>query len=190
MQPSRTVEGVCGSEGFGEVEAEDLAGDGVVGPALFDERHEQGAGHFRGVEAERGAGVAVGVGLHGGGGGEHEDVFASGVRGGGAGGLGTGFYDADDGHGDGGADFRQGEGGGGVAGDHEQFSAAGDEVERGFNGVAGDGGLRFGAVGKAGGVAEVEEVGAGEFGKKGAQDGEAAEAGVEDTDRALSKAAG
>ncbi len=86
MQPSRTVEGVVAGEGFGEVEAEDLAGDGVVGPALFDERHEQGAGHFRGVEAERGAGVAVGVGLHGGGGGEHEDVFASGVRGGGAGG--------------------------------------------------------------------------------------------------------
>ena len=46
----------------------------MVGPALFYERDEEGAGFFGGFEAEGVEGVGVGVGLDGGGGGEDEDV--------------------------------------------------------------------------------------------------------------------
>ena len=60
-------------EGFVEVDAEDFGGDGVVDPALFDQRDEEGAGLFGGGEAEGVEGVGVGVGLDGGGGGEDED---------------------------------------------------------------------------------------------------------------------
>ena len=51
-------------EGFGEVDAEDFVGDGVVGPAFFDERDEQGAGLFGGFEAEgvAGRGCRRGIG--------------------------------------------------------------------------------------------------------------------------------
>ena len=63
-----------GGEGFGEVDAEDFVGDGVVDPALFDEGDEEGAGFFVGFEAEGVEGVGVGVGLDGGGGGEDEDL--------------------------------------------------------------------------------------------------------------------
>ncbi len=52
----------------------------------------------------------------------------------------------------------------------------------GLDGIAGDGGLRFGAVGQAGGVAEVEEMSAGQAPEQGAEDRQAAEAGVEDAD--------
>ena len=45
-----------------------------------------------------------------------------------------------------------------------------------LDGVARDGGLRFGAVGEAGGVAEVDVVRAGDQRQQFAQDGEAAEA--------------
>ena len=61
-------------EGFGEINAEDVAGDGVVGPAFFDEGDEKRTGHFGSVKMKGGAGVAVGVGGDGGGGGENEDV--------------------------------------------------------------------------------------------------------------------
>ena len=33
-------------EGFGEVDAEDFVGDGVVDPAFFDQRDEEWAGFF------------------------------------------------------------------------------------------------------------------------------------------------
>jgi hypothetical protein len=49
-------------------------------------------------------------------------------------------------------------------------------------GVAGDGGLGFGAVGKAGGVAEVDVVRAGDEWEEFSEDGEAAESGVEYSD--------
>jgi hypothetical protein len=61
-------------EGFGEVDFEDFVGDGVVDPALFYERDEEGAGFFVGFEAQAVEGVGVGVGLDGGGGGEDEDL--------------------------------------------------------------------------------------------------------------------
>ena len=48
------------------------------------------------------------------------------------------------------------------------------------DGVAGDGFAGLGAVGETGGVAKVDVVGCRDEGQKGAQDGEAAEAGVED----------
>ncbi len=66
-------EGRVLGEGFGEVDAGDIAGDGVVDPALFDQGDEEGAGLFDGVEAKVLEGVEVGVGLDGGGGGEDED---------------------------------------------------------------------------------------------------------------------
>ena len=61
-------------EGFGEIDFQDFVGDGVVDPAFFDERDEEGAGFFGGFEAEGVEGVGVGVGLDGGCGGEDEDV--------------------------------------------------------------------------------------------------------------------
>ena len=60
-------------EGLGEVDAEDFGGDGVVNPAFFYERDEEGAGFFVSGDAFLGEGVGVGVGLDGGGGGEDED---------------------------------------------------------------------------------------------------------------------
>ena len=62
-------------QGFLQVDFQDFVGDGVVDPAFFYERDEEGAGFFGGLEAEGGEGVGVGVGLDGGGGGEDEDRF-------------------------------------------------------------------------------------------------------------------
>jgi len=59
----------CFGESFGEVDAEDLVGDRVIDPALFDEGDEEGAGFFAGFEAEGVEGSGVGVRLDGGGGG-------------------------------------------------------------------------------------------------------------------------
>jgi hypothetical protein len=61
-------------EGFGEVDSEDLVGDGVVDPAFFDEGDEEGAGFFEGLEVEGVEGAGVRVGLDGGGGGEDQDL--------------------------------------------------------------------------------------------------------------------
>ena len=41
-----------GSQGFGEVDLQDVVGDGMVSPAFFDERDEKGAGFFAGLETE------------------------------------------------------------------------------------------------------------------------------------------
>ena len=187
-------------EGFGEVDADDLAGDGVVDPALFDQRDEEGAALFDGADAEVGEGGGVGVGLDGGGGGEDEDLRGGGGREAGVGRveliddplvavddvgglLGAGLDDAEDGDGvGGGADVVEGEGGSGVAGDDEETGALLEEEAGARDGVAGDGVAGLGAVGEAGGVAEVEEGGGGELLAEGAEDGEAAEAGVKDAD--------
>ena len=99
---------------------------------------------------------------------------------GGESGLGAGFDYADDGDGEGLLDVFEGEGGGGVAGDDEEFGTLFVEELCARDGVAGDGLVRLGAVGKAGGVAEVDVVGVGDEGQQSAEDGEAAEAGVED----------
>ena len=83
------------------------------------------------------------------------------------GGLGSGFDDADDGDGEGVLDVVEGEGGGGVAGDDEELGALLVEELCAGDGVAGDGLAGFGAVGEAGGVAEVDVVGAGDAGGAG-----------------------
>ena len=51
-----------------------------------------------------------------------------------------------------------------------------------LGGVAGDGAAGLGAVGQAGRVADEGEAGVRQTGHQGAQDGEAAEAGIEDAD--------
>ena len=94
----------------------------------------------------------------------------------------TGLDDAGDGDTDVVADVGECECGGGVACDDEAVRAVVFEEASAFDGVAGDGGLGFRSVGKAGGVAEIDVVGAGDEWKKGPEDGEAAEAGVEDAD--------
>jgi hypothetical protein len=78
--------------------------------------------------------------------------------------LGAGFDDSDDRDGDGLADVFQGEGGGGVAGNDEEFGALFVEELCAGDGIAGDGFAGFGAVGEAGGVAEVDVVRAGDEG--------------------------
>ena len=94
--------------------------------------------------------------------------------------LDDGVDDAGDGDGDGGGDLGQGEGGGGVAGDDEMVGALLVEEFCALYCVAGDCGLGFGSVGETGGVAEVDVVGGGDAWEQGAEDGEAAESGVED----------
>ena len=94
--------------------------------------------------------------------------------------MGSGFYYADDGDGQGLLDVFEGKGGCGVAGDDEQVRALFVEELGAGDGVTGDGFVGLGAVGKPGGVAEVDVVGVGDEGKQSAEDGEAAEAGVED----------
>ncbi len=66
-----------------KIDAGDLFGDGMVDPALFDERDEQGAGLLEGAQAVGGAGAGVGVALHGGFGGEDEHAVGGEVGGGG-----------------------------------------------------------------------------------------------------------
>ena len=67
-------------EGFAEVDAEDVASDGVVGPAFLDEWDEEGASFFSGLEAVGGAGFTVGVRLDGGGRGQDEDLGRQGRK--------------------------------------------------------------------------------------------------------------
>ncbi len=106
------------------------------------------------------AGGGVGVALHGGVGGDDEDVAGAG---GGAGGGGAGLDDAQHGDGHGVLNGVEGQGAGGVAGDDEEFCALLVDQEAGaFSGVAGDGAAGLGAVGEAGGVAEEGEAGAGQ----------------------------
>ena len=63
-----------GGEGLGEVNLQDVVGDGVVDPALFYQGNQEGAGLFVGCEAEKVEGASVGAGLDRGSGGEDEDV--------------------------------------------------------------------------------------------------------------------
>ena len=93
-----------------------------------------------------------------------------------------GWTYADDRDGQGLLDVFEGEGGGGVAGDDEEVCALLVEELCAGDGVAGDGLAGLGAVGETGGVAEVDVVGAGDERQQRAEDGEAAEAGVEDAD--------
>ena len=92
------------------------------------------------------------------------------------GGVGSGLDYADDGDGEGALDVFEGEGGGGVAGDDEEFCALLVEELCAGDGVTGDGVVGLGAVGETGGVAQIDVIGVGDQGEQGAEDGEAAEA--------------
>ncbi len=76
----------------------------------------------------------------------------------------------------------KGIGGGGVAGDHQELDTMVHEPARGVEGVSADGGRGLGAVGKAGGVSEVEVVLARHPLAQGLENREPADAGVEDPD--------
>ena len=178
----------------------------MVDPAFFYEWDEERAGFFGGLEVEGVEGVGVGVRLNGSGSGEDDDLaFGSRLRrfthlsddeavakmghpvlrrfvlivGGG---LGSRLDDSYDGDGEVGADFVECEGGGGVAGDDEEVCALGQKEAGAGKGVTNDGLAGLGAVGETGGVAEVDVIRVGDEGQEIVKDGEAAKAGVEDTD--------
>ena len=67
-------------ESFGEIDAGDFGGDGVVGPAFFDQRNEQRAGFFRAFKSKGMKRLRVGAGVDRSGGGEHENVAGGGWR--------------------------------------------------------------------------------------------------------------
>ena len=152
---------------------------GVVEPALLDEGHEQGSG--LGVDLEVGTAqsqvVLVGVAFDGALGANDADALA--VRRGHGGGD-AGLQDAKDGNAEGGAQGVQSVGGGGVAGDDDSFDALMDEELGVFECETADGLGRFGAVGDAGGVAKVNDRLVWEQFTQGANDGQTADAGVED----------
>ena len=118
------------------------------------------------------------MGLDGGGCGENEDVrgcnhspFRCQC------GLGSRLDYSEDGDGCSGCfDLGEGQGSGGVAGYDEDVCALIEEEAGAGDGVSSDGFAGFGAVGEAGGVAEVDVMGVGDEWKEGSEDGEAAEA--------------
>src|ERR1019366_3627514 len=114
----------AGRESFAEIDAQDVSCDGVIDPPLFDQRHQQRAGFLGGAEAMGGGVGAVGVRLHGGGGGENENVgvWMPLLRG-----FDDRLDDAGYGDADGGLDLGHREGGGGIAGDDEVVGAMGLE---------------------------------------------------------------
>ena len=85
--------------------------------------------------------------------------------------VGTRLDYADDGDGQGLLDVFEGQGGGGVAGDDQEFRALFVEEPGARYGVAGDCLAGFGAIGQTGGVAQVDVVGIGQEGEKSAEDG-------------------
>jgi len=79
-------------------------------------------------------------------------------------------------------DVFESEGAGGVTGYDEEVGPLVLQKFCAGDGVAGDGLVGFGAVGEARGVAEIDIVRSGNEREQGTEDGEAAEAGVEDAD--------
>ena len=170
--------------GFAEelvkIDAEDLIGDWVVGPALFDERDEQGTGFFQCAQTKRSASSGVCVAVYGGVGGNDEHVACARRS---AGGGCAGFNDAEYGDGHGGLNSIECEGAGGVAGDDEELgSLFTDQELRAFDGIAGDGAARFGSIWKASSVADESKVRMRQAVDERAEHGKAAEAGIEDAD--------
>ncbi len=77
----------------------------------------------------------------------------------------------------------EGQGAGRVAGDDQVLCALfADQKLRALGRIAGDGATGLGAVGQASRVAEEGEAGLGKPMDEGAEDGESAEAGIEDAD--------
>ena len=169
------------AQGFLKVQAKNLFGDGVIGPALFNQGNQQGAGFLIGLQAMGGTGTGVGMALDGGLSGQHEHAGMAG-RGGAGCGVSSGLNDPEDGDFGLGLQGIKGKGAGGIAGDNEQVGTVGFKKMGGADSVSGDGLAGFGAVGQAGGVAEVDVVSLRNEGKQRAHDGQATEAGVEDAD--------
>ena len=170
--------------GFGaklvQINFDHFSGDRVVGPALFNQRHEQRTGLLDCAQAEGLTGGSVGVTVDGGVGGDDQHVAGFG---GGAGSRGTGLDDAEDWNGDRILNGVEGKGAGGVAGDDKEFGTLlADQELRALGGVAGDGAARLGAVGQAGSVADKGEARLRHAVDEGAEDGESAEARVENAD--------
>ncbi len=107
-----------------------------------------------------------------------DDAVASGADGG----FGSGLDHAENGDGQGFPQGGNGECGGGVASDDDGFAGAVEEELADFLRVTGDGGLAFAAVGDARGVADVENVFMRELLAQGGDDGESADAGIENAD--------
>src|SRR5215472_15685602 len=152
----------------------------MVGPAFFDQGHEQRTGFFQRAKSPGLACGRVSVALHGGGSGDDEHVAA--LRGG-ARGKRSRLDHAEHRHGNGVLNCIECKRAGRVAGDDEVFGALLiDEELRAFRGVVGDGAARLGAVGQAGRVAEEGVARVGNVAEERAQDSEPAEAGVKDAD--------
>ena len=158
---------VAGFYGFGEAEGGEV-GEGLAGAEV---------GVDEGLGA-RGVGGAFG--------GEEEKVGFARVAGEFDGGFGADEGDARVG----GAEEVDGLGGGSVAGDDDEFGVF---LEEEVGGGADDGFEFFGGFGAEGavfGVTEVDEVFLGEEGLDRAEDGGAADAGVEDADGAVAEFGG
>ena len=167
------------AQGLYRVSAGHLLSYGRLQPALFHQRHQQRTGLLIGGKAAAGQGALVGVAVAGGLGGKDQGLPAMAD---GRGGVGTGFDNAEDGDADGGLHVVKGQRRCRVAADHQQVNAAGGQKARGQSGIAGDELLRLGAVRQARRVAKEEVVGVGNQAGDGSENGEAADAGVEDSD--------
>ncbi len=153
----------------------------MVRPAFFDQGNEERAGFLERAKAVGVACCGVSVAMHGGVSGDDEDVarFRRAVSG-----FGSRLNHADDRNGgDGLFDVFEGEGAGGIAGDDEVVGALlFNEEARALGGVAGDGAAGFGSVREAGGVSDEGVASLRGTVDERAQNGESAEAGVEDAD--------
>lgn len=169
-------------EQVAQIAAGDALDDGAVHPAFLGQGHEKGAGPAldAGLGAQGGDGLLVGAAGDGGFGGDDHDTL---VAAGGHGGLGTGAHDPEDGQGrEVFAQFRQGGGGGGIAGHHQHLDAFVHQASCSLERVADDGVAAFGAVGQAGRITKVEQVLAGQAAGDGFEHGQAAHAGIKDAD--------
>ena len=175
---------IVGQQGL-EVFARGEAGNFVIEPALFHQRHQQRAGlrlhtHI-GVAAVDGAGISIAV--YRGAGGHHADMV--GARGGkrrfGAGGDHVEHRHIARHR----AHFLAGHGGNGVAGNHQRLHIV---LQQKFNDLGGkgfNGGARFHPVRHTGGVAEIHDIFHRQPLHQRAHIGETAHPRIEHADRAL-----
>jgi hypothetical protein len=151
----------------------------MVEPALLDERNEEwgGPGVDLQVWTAQGQVVLVGVAFDGALGANDADALAMRC---GESGSDAGLQDAKDGNAERGSQGVERVGGGGVAGDDNSFDSLIDEELGVFERETADGLGRFGAVGDAGGVAQVNDRLVREQFTQSTDNGQTADAGVED----------
>ena len=146
MQPRTSVSGVRPSEAargveFVEIDADNFGSDRMVCPAFFDQRHKQRAGFLERAQPLGLACGGIGMAVHGGVGGDHQNIAGlGGCAGGGGAGLNHAKYR--DRHRF--LDCIKRERTGGVAGDDEEFGALfAHQKLRALNRIARDGAARF-----------------------------------------------